>query len=558
MSAENLIGDKNLKFLFVGGKGGVGKTTTSAAIAMQLSYDRKVLLLSTDPAHSLSDAFRETFTDVPKKVDGVPNLEVLEVNPDKILKAEVDRWVSEAEKGGYDDILANVKEFQQWLISVPGIDEAMALTNVINYIEDGSYDIIVFDTAPTGHTLKLLGMPKALQVGLDKLESVQAKLWGYWSTMKSFSSGKNNIQNIQKNVKARLNEYKTAIEKIGIMLKDKERTNFAVVCIAEHLSINESLRLLTELERHEISVSHVFVNQLVKDSLETEEMKALEDILKRVTPPPTENEPNLLARMKNSVQLCHSRRSIQQKYLASLNNSKEVNSKGITVVEIPLLPSEVTGSQALLQFSQLFMPEGYRKDGPEELKEWKPSPFIVNVPQKEVEKQEKNKDEEKPPPTVEVPKDDDVPTEQEVQFKVGDTVRTKGLKAAKYNDLEGKVFSLNNKDGRLGIEITFQNAPKKLLLKKVNLTKVEDPKPKRQKGGATEEPKIEDPMAGMKNKLLADPEVQEKLKDPKFKAAWDSCQENPMNALQYMSDPDIGPFMMKMMSNFGMGGMGNM
>jgi len=517
MTAESLIADKNLKFIFVGGKGGVGKTTVSSSIAMQCSYDRKVLLLSTDPAHSLSDAFRCSFTDEPTTVDGIPNLDVLEVNPDKILAAEIKKWAAEAESAGFDELLNNVKEFQQWLTSVPGIDEATALSNVLKFIEKGSYDVIVFDTAPTGHTLKLLQLPKVLEAGLNKLNSWQSKIWGYWRTIKGAASGKTNLQEIQKKVTKSMEEYKVAIEKIGIMLKDKQRTNFAVVCIAEYLSINESTRLLNELERHEITVSHIFVNMLVQNALLPEEMISLDAILDRANP--SQKEKELLNRMRSSVKLCNARRNIQQSYLTQLKQSDEVKSNGITVAELPLLPIEVTGAPELLKFSQLFMPEQFRTQGPSELKEWEPSPYIVDVPRPDPEIKVgggnvEGKTEEKVEPKIKEP------------LKIEDSVRIDGLNATQYNGLEGKVCTLANSKGRIGVVIDYQGEKKQLLLKEANLTRI---------------------TLSVKEKLLADPEVKKILKNPKFKAAWDVCADNPMMAMNYMPDPEIGPFIMKMM-----------
>jgi len=233
---QSLIERKEVKFVFVGGKGGVGKTTTSSSLAIQFSYDRKVLLLSTDPAHSLSDAFRMEFSNTPLVIPGIPNLSVMEVNPESSLQGEIAQWAKLAADSGYDEMVSNVHEFQEWLSGVPGIDEATALSNVIGYVESGEFDTIVFDTAPTGHTLKLLQLPQILQVGLDKLNSWQSKLWTF---LGAALKGKQ-LAALQKQVSARLTAYKAGIEKIGLMLKDRLRTNFVVVCIAEHLSINES------------------------------------------------------------------------------------------------------------------------------------------------------------------------------------------------------------------------------------------------------------------------------------------------------------------------------
>ena len=95
--------------------GGVGKTTNSSTLACQLAYDRKVLLISTDPAHSLGDAFRMQFSGEPRVVDGCPNLEVMEVNPETNLQGEIEVWAALAKKAGMDELVGKVAEFQEWL-----------------------------------------------------------------------------------------------------------------------------------------------------------------------------------------------------------------------------------------------------------------------------------------------------------------------------------------------------------------------------------------------------------------------------------------------------------
>ena len=101
---EGIVANKEISFVFVGGKGGVGKTTSSAALACQLAFDRKVLLISTDPAHSLSDAFRQNFSGEPQNVTGVPNLHVMEVNPESFLREEIKTWASIADEAGMADV----------------------------------------------------------------------------------------------------------------------------------------------------------------------------------------------------------------------------------------------------------------------------------------------------------------------------------------------------------------------------------------------------------------------------------------------------------------------
>merc|ERR1719218_414979 len=135
------------------------------------------------------------------------------------MKAELAGWVDLAQELGYDPeskeadggggIGEKIHSFQEWLSGIPGIDEATALSTAIEHIESGRYDMIVFDTAPTGHTLKLLELPTILQVGLDKLESWQATLWGYWEMIRGFTSGSSSDSSgVKERVANKLKEYK--------------------------------------------------------------------------------------------------------------------------------------------------------------------------------------------------------------------------------------------------------------------------------------------------------------------------------------------------------------
>lgn len=345
MSVVNLLEDQNLRFIFVGGKGGVGKTTTSSALSSQLAFNRKVLLISTDPAHSLSDAFRMQFSGEPQQVSGIPNLEVMEVNPQKFLKEELHDWAFLAESAGVEDLAHRIHDFQEWLSGVPGVDEATALSSVIDLIENGKYDTIVFDTAPTGHTLKLLQLPEIMQAGLCKIESWQSTIWGYWEMVK----GQGQAVDVKKEVANRIRQYKFGIERVGKMLKDAKRTKFVVVCIAEFLSISETRRLLDELKRHQVSASNVIVNQLVKEVLTEDDLSAFRN---------GSIPKDVLDRFETVSALSNARNAIQQKYLKTLRTS--IEAAGLPIVEVPLLASEITGPEKLLEFSQYLVPKGYR------------------------------------------------------------------------------------------------------------------------------------------------------------------------------------------------------
>ena len=127
----------------------------------------------------------------------------MEIDPAETMQRELNRWAELAKEmavgggGGDDDdndddegndMVKKIRQFQDWLSGIPGIDEATALSSAIEHIESNNYDLIVFDTAPTGHTLKLLGMPDILQAGIEKLQSWQSTLWGYWDGLKGLGS----------------------------------------------------------------------------------------------------------------------------------------------------------------------------------------------------------------------------------------------------------------------------------------------------------------------------------------------------------------------------------
>jgi len=128
------------------------------------------LIVSTDPAHNLSDAFGQKFGREPVKVNGFDNLFCMEVDSSGEQEWDVIEAQQQAQGVAPDGLESGVGSIMKDLMtSVPGIDEAMAFAELMKMVQDMNYSTIVFDTAPTGHTLRLLSFPKTMESAIGKL-----------------------------------------------------------------------------------------------------------------------------------------------------------------------------------------------------------------------------------------------------------------------------------------------------------------------------------------------------------------------------------------------------
>merc|ERR1711957_1007332 len=170
-SLKNIIDQQSLQWVFVGGKGGVGKTTTSCCLGIQLAQCRKkVLIVSTDPAHNLSDAFCQKIGREPTPIQGFDNLSAMEIDANDDLEKVQQSMVESSSAGADDEDNSAVSSLMAELTSsIPGIDEAMSFSELMKQVQSLDYDVVVFDTAPTGHTLRLLSFPTILEKALGKL-----------------------------------------------------------------------------------------------------------------------------------------------------------------------------------------------------------------------------------------------------------------------------------------------------------------------------------------------------------------------------------------------------
>ena len=246
--------DVNMQLLLFGGKGGVGKTTAAAATALHLARlypDKSLLLVSTDPAHSLADSLAGA---------AIPaNLQVMELDAPAYLtdfkEKNRQRLMEIASRGTFLDE-EDINRFLE--LSLPGMDELMAFLEISRWVKEETYSGIIIDTAPTGHTLRLMAMPDMIRKWLEALDALLAK-HRYMKKIFHGTYQRNDLDNFIEGLAASVKE----MEKL---LKDHKRCRFIPVMLAETLSIEETLDLVRELRRLGIGVVDVVVNRLYPES----------------------------------------------------------------------------------------------------------------------------------------------------------------------------------------------------------------------------------------------------------------------------------------------------
>jgi len=265
MGLKDLIRKKKeTKYYFFSGKGGVGKTSIAAATALWFSQKmkKKVLIISTDPAHSLSDSFETEIGGDIKKLR--KNLFAVEIDPKKAMQEYKEKFMPEIEKTEFLKGLGLDGMFDMAGMT-PGIDEIAAFDKFLQYMQSRDYDIIIFDTAPTGHALRFLSLPNILDSWVGKMIKLRMKFSGLANLIKKVlpfgeSDDKQGFGTEQ------LDEMKERIKKAKEILSDPERTFYNIVMIPEELAIFESERSLKVLKEYGIPVKTIIVNELIPEN----------------------------------------------------------------------------------------------------------------------------------------------------------------------------------------------------------------------------------------------------------------------------------------------------
>jgi len=299
---------RDLQFILFSGKGGVGKTSISAATALAMARrypNKKILVYSIDPAHSLADSFDCPIGDIVVSIPEVENLFAAEIDAAKlgedfireykeIITDAFDTW--EKKRG----VRFELRFDRNILVSFakappPGLNEVLALERVLNLVQEEGYDLCVLDMAPTGHALEVLEFQQLIRDWLSK-------------TYRGLTKYDRDLPLIQlKTLADKIMKSTIAMRKIQRALTNPETSEFVAVTIPEAMAIAETKRLLSTIAGLAVPCHHIVINMLI---------------------PPTE------------CSFCNSRRREQLRYVQELT---EVKSPEQLVSQVPLFPYEIKG-----------------------------------------------------------------------------------------------------------------------------------------------------------------------------------------------------------------------
>jgi arsenite/tail-anchored protein-transporting ATPase len=251
--------------VFFGGKGGVGKTTCSAAFALAASRrGQRILLVSTDPAHSTADIFQAPIGPVERELQ--PRLTALEID----AEGEASRYIGgvkrDIERMFSPGVIREAHRQIEMAAASPGLLEVALLDRMIDLIlnRSGAYDTIVLDTAPTGHTLQLLRMPDAITTWIQALVRHRRAILeidrGAEQTLEAAAAADP--------VLAALERRHQRLVQLRRIMTDRSRTSFVFVMIPERLAIEETARAAEQLADTGVDVAGLVVNRVLPDGLE--------------------------------------------------------------------------------------------------------------------------------------------------------------------------------------------------------------------------------------------------------------------------------------------------
>ena len=302
------------------GKGGVGKTTCASSTAIHYA-DRgfRTLLISTDPAPSLTDILEVDVKGKITKIHGVENLDAVELDYSRIF----DMWMAKFGEEVYaviSSFLPVGREVLDYIAGAPGIDEEFALSYVYDLYTGGEYDVIVWDTAPAGGTLSLLYLQETFYTHMRDAAKLYIRLK---ETLESLTGRE------KRDPLKIIREWEQLAKDVLDMIRSENTTAY-LVTIPEGLGVSQTERIKQDLEKFDVQIGGIIVNNLIPHQVD-----ASSDLLSK-------------------------RRRVQEKYM---NILEKTYSGSLPLRKLPLQGHEVIGVEALREIGKQLYSEGFTAQG---------------------------------------------------------------------------------------------------------------------------------------------------------------------------------------------------
>jgi arsenite/tail-anchored protein-transporting ATPase len=323
------------RVLFFGGKGGVGKTTLAAATALaEADAGRRVLLVSTDPAHNLGHLWDRSIGPGPVRL--APGLDAVELNPDRVVEEHLVEVGAALRRLMPEHLAGEVDRHMALSRDAPGMQEAALLERLAETVAQGigEYDLVVFDTAPSGHTARLMALPEMMAAWTEGLLARRDRAARFRTALSNLQPDHEIGQRVlgdepgqagsrDDRIRHLLNRRRERLGLLRNTLADPALTAFIIVLAAERLPVLETLELAEKLRALGITIGGLVVNKR--------------------TPP-------------DAGAFCAERRAQEDVHLATLAERLP----DLPRVELPLIARDVVGAEALEAFAELLRAQDAR------------------------------------------------------------------------------------------------------------------------------------------------------------------------------------------------------
>ena len=316
------LANPNLKLIIFGGKGGSGKTTSAAATALhchKCNPEKRILAMSTDPAHSLGDSFDIVIGNRVTPITG--NVWGLEIDANQLYDQYLEKNGEVIKEIADRGTIFDRDDVESFLIqTLPGLDEMMAIIRIADLLKAGEYDLVILDTAPTGHTMVLLSLPEQMDKYLDILSLMMDKHRYVVRAM------------VRRYKRDECDEYldnqREDVRRVRAILANSEQTEFVPVTIPEPMSIAEIEKALQTLKGYSIPVNSIIVNRVIGEG--------------------------------NECPFCSARWADKERYMREI----EEKFAPYNLVRMPLFPHEIRGVESLAQYAEILFDGARYKSAP--------------------------------------------------------------------------------------------------------------------------------------------------------------------------------------------------